>query len=108
MAGSSPAQTITPGSATLDFVGTPSPSCPINCVSHGYNAAWDATGAARSHAWLLTALRVAIVRYHLTCHCCFRPDRLRPEEQGSRRSLRDLLRHCGAGLHPSARRQRHH
>jgi hypothetical protein len=50
MAGSSPAATISPGSAILDFVGTSSPSCPINCVSHGYNAAWDATGAARPRA----------------------------------------------------------
>ncbi len=34
------------GSATLDYVGVSSESCPTTCASSGYNVAWDATGDA--------------------------------------------------------------
>ncbi len=33
-----------PGSATLEYVGVSSASCPTECASKGYNVAWDATG----------------------------------------------------------------
>ncbi len=32
------------GSATLEFIGASSPSCPTACASLGYNVAWDASG----------------------------------------------------------------
>ena len=32
------------GSATLEFVGASSASCPTACASAGYNVAWDSTG----------------------------------------------------------------
>ena len=32
------------GSATLEFVGASSETCPTACASAGYNVAWDATG----------------------------------------------------------------
>ena len=54
------------GSATLDFIGASSPSCPVNCASNGYNSAWDATGEAVpaqfGHHLLSTSSRNSIIR----------------------------------------------
>ena len=53
------------GSATLDYVGVSSQSCPTACASSGYNVAWDATGDRLSFEFNIVSNGVSWFSCHM-------------------------------------------